>query len=521
MGSALRAEIVLGVAEEARRRLITRCAWRWAGRVAVAWFDLLLALVLLGAVVPLEMPVDVVAAGGLGAAVLTALIVRAARRPSRMLAAQVLDLRGRSQDRVATAVEILSGAHRMGPLAEAVVEDAARWTAARDLRADLPVRPGWSVWAAAALAVMTLLADRALVGVTVPGTPAREVIRTIQREGRRLERAGETLEDRARADLAPAARRVAPTMRRLGAELQRQRQRRAEALSRIEALAREVSSERSRVQARRAQAESRPPSAGPQLPQALFRQRSATERALRQFREIADQLAEGRSPEERQAMARRLAALAEGGPDGDVPVRAREQAARARERVEAGDAAGARRAVQQGAADLEEMRAILADEEGLLQAQRDLQRAADRIARGVGGPSGESEEMPQAAAQPGRAAPGSRPLPRGQGTEEAPPPAGPHQGTAAGQGASAEKLGERAPRLEGERVPRRLRGLPAEGRVTTSEVLGPGRPGQARAVAGAAAAARADADRYMARMRVPPEYRDVVRRYFEALAAIR
>jgi hypothetical protein len=34
-------------------------------------------------------------------------------------------------------------------------------------------------------------------------------------------------------------------------------------------------------------------------------------------------------------------------------------------------------------------------------------------------------------------------------------------------------------------------------------------------------AARADADRYIERMRIPPEYREIVRRYFEALAASR
>jgi hypothetical protein len=58
--------------------------------------------------------------------------------------------------------------------------------------------------------------------------------------------------------------------------------------------------------------------------------------------------------------------------------------------------------------------------------------------------------------------------------------------------------------------------------MTTSELLGPGRPAQVRVPAGpAAAAARADADRYITRMRIPPEYREIVRRYFEALAASR
>jgi hypothetical protein len=58
--------------------------------------------------------------------------------------------------------------------------------------------------------------------------------------------------------------------------------------------------------------------------------------------------------------------------------------------------------------------------------------------------------------------------------------------------------------------------------MITSELLGPGRSAQVRVPAGPAVlAARTDADRYMSRMRIPPEYREIVRRYFEALAAPR
>jgi hypothetical protein len=68
----------------------------------------------------------------------------------------------------------------------------------------------------------------------------------------------------------------------------------------------------------------------------------------------------------------------------------------------------------------------------------------------------------------------------------------------------------------------RVEGLQGEGRARITEVPGPGRPAQVRAPDGPAVlAARSGADRYMSRMRVPPEYREIVRRYFEALAASR
>ncbi len=79
---------------------------------------------------------------------------------------------------------------------------------------------------------------------------------------------------------------------------------------------------------------------------------------------------------------RQLGDLAGGGPEGDVPARVREQAGEARQQMAAGDTAGARRTLQQSASDLDDLRAMLADEEGLQQAQRDLRRSADQIARG-------------------------------------------------------------------------------------------------------------------------------------------
>ncbi len=514
-------EILLQIVEQARRRLAARRAWWWGGRVALAITGAALLLVLARTVVPLDIPYALITVAGLSAGVLAALIVRVAARPSPLLAAQVIDYRFDCKDRVTTAVEVLTGTQRQSVLAGAVVEDAARHAMTLDLGSRLPGRPDRTAAVAAALAVAAVLLGHGLRGFSLPGTPARQVTETIQREGRRLGRVGQTMEERARADRARITRRVAPSVRTLGQSLQHERLDRAEALGRISDLGRQIEEDRRRVQARRMPQGGAPQQRpSPDLPSDLFQQRTAVDRTIRQIREIADRMAQSRSPEERSALMRQLAALAGGGEEGNVPARAREQAAEANQQLAAGDTAGARRTLQQTATDLEDLRGMLADEEGLQQAQRDLSRSADQIASGRPVASNEPDQASQARAQQGNAAPGDRPLSEGQGPETAAPPPGPNQGTLPGQGAVQEKLGARTPRLEGDKKQSRVQGVQGDGRMITSELLGPGRSAQVRVPAGPAVlAARTDADRYMSRMRIPPEYREVVRRYFEALAA--
>ncbi len=517
-------EVVLDIIERARRRLGTGRAWRWGGRVAVVWVGVVLLLSLARTVVPVSLPFGLLAACGLAAGALVALVLRAAWRVTPREAAQVLDLRFRCADRLATAVEVITGIHRPTTLGPALIADAAQTASGVDLRRGLPVRPGRTVWGAVALAIVVAVTEGVLIGLSLPGTPAREVVQTIRREGRRLERAGETMKEQARLDRARLSRRIAPSLRSLGESLRRERVERAEALARIEALGRQVEAARRQAQARGSQTEGQRPQTGRDLPSDLFRRRASADRTLRQIREIADRLTQSRSPQERDALMRQLAALAGGGEEGNVPARAREQAAEARRQLAAGDTAGARRTLQQSASDLDDLRAMLADEEGLQQAQRDLQRSSEQIARGRSAADADAEQAPPTGPQPGSIAPGTRPLPQGESPGAADPPPGPNQGTTSGQGTAAEKLGERTPRLEGDRQQNRVRGLQGEGRVTTSDLLGPGRPGQVRRPlpqGPALAAARADADRYMARMRIPPEYREIVRRYFELLAAQR
>jgi hypothetical protein len=515
------AEVVREVVEEARRRLAARRAWRWGSQIALGLAGLALLLALARTVVPLALPAGPLAAGGVAVGVLVAAVLARTWRPPPRLAAQVVDLRFQCADRLATAVEVLTGLHRPTALTEALVADAARVAAALDLRRGLAMGPPRVLGGAVLVAALALAADALLAGLTLPGTPARMVVETIRREGRRLERSADALEEQARLDRARLTRRFAPSLRALGQSLQRERLERPDALARLDALARQVEAARRQVQRRTAELAGQAPTPA-ERPSDLFHRRAAAERTLRQIREITGRLAQSRSPDERQALLRQLAVLAGGGEEGEVPARARQQAAEAQRRLEAGDAAGARRALQQSASDLEDLRAMLADEEGLRQTHRDLQRSSQQIALGRPVPAEDAEQMPQAAAEPGQVAPGTRPPQEGPAPDGFPPPPGPHQGTTPGQGTPAEKLGARTPRLEADKQRSRLRGLQGEGRVTTSELLGPGRAAAIRAPQGPALrAARAEADRYMARWRVPPEYREIVRRYFETLAAQR
>ncbi len=514
-------EVLLQTVERVRRRLAARKAWRWGSRVALVWSGALMLLVLARAIVPLSLPYDILAVAGLLVGLATVAVARLVSVPTPLLAAQVLDHRFGCADRMATAVEILTGRHR----ATALTGDAVRDAAARAQGLDfgrLHAQPDRAAAGAVALAVVAVLAAGVLRGLTLPGTPAREVARTIRQEGQRLERAGQAMEEQARIERARISRRLAPDLRRLGEALQRERMERGAALARLESFGRQLEAERRQVQAHREQMAGQRPQAGPMPSSDLFRQRASLDRAARHIREIADRLAESRSPEEREALMRQLAALARRGEGEHMPATVRQQVERARQQAAAGDADGARRTLQQSAADLDDLRAMLADEEGLQQAQRDLRRSVDQIARGGSEIPVETEQLPQAAARPGTAAPGDRPPTEEPGSEQTEAPAGPHQGTLPGQGAIAGKLGRPTERLDANREQTRLEGLQGEGRTTTSELLGPGRAARVRTPPGSdAASARADADRYMARMRIPPEYRDIVRRYFEALAAAR
>lgn len=517
-------EVILEVVERARRRLGSRRAWGWSGRALLYWAALALTAALARLIVPISAPLAALPLAGLAGALAAAAALRAFWRLPPHLAAQIVDYRFSLADRLTTAIEVMTGTHRATSLGHALLADAAQAAAGLDLRRGLPAGPGRQWLVGLGLIVAALAAIYGLVGVALPGTPAHQIVQTIRREGRRLERSAESLEEQARLDRARITRRIAPEVRRLGEQLQRERMERQDALARIDALSRQIEAERQRVRdARRIHSGERPPDEPqPNLPSELFKRRAAADRTVRQIQEITDRLAQSKSPQEREALMRQLAALASGGEEGDVPMRTREQAAQAQRQLAAGDTRGSRRTLQQSAADLDDLRAMLADEEGLQQAQRDLQRSSQAIAQGRTPATTESEEPPKASAQPGNTAPGNRPLPQNDQPGGAEPPPGPNQGTTPGQGAVSEKLGERTARLEGERQPNRLRGVQGEGRITTSELLGPGRTAQVRVPQGpAVAAARADADRYMQRMRIPPEYREVVRRYFEALAAQR
>ncbi len=518
-------EVILEIVEQARRRIGARRAWLWGGRAVLAWSALVLLLVLARLIIPVTLPFLPLPIAGLAAGIIAVVILRTFWRVPPRLAAQIVDYRFALADRLTTAIEVITGAHRPTPLEDPLLADAAHTATGIDLRRGMPAGPGRLWLGALGLVIAAVLAISGLAGMALPGTPAHQIVQTIRREGRRLERSSENLEEQARLDRARITRRVAPEIRRLGERLQRERLERQDALARIEALSKQIEAERQKVrEARRTQTGEQAPQAQrqPNIPSDLFRRRAAADRTLRQIQEITERLAQSKSPQEREALMRQLAALSSGGEDGDVPTRTREQAAQAQRQLAAGDTAGARRTLQQSATDLDDLRAMLADEEGLTQAQRDLQRSSQNISQGRTPTTADTEEPQKATAQPGTAAPGNRPLPQNDQPGGAEPPPGPNQGTTPGQGSVREKLGERTPRLDNERQQNRLRGVQGEGRTTTSDLLGPGRTAQVRQPQGpAVAAARAGADRYMQRMRIPPEYREIVRRYFEALAAQR
>jgi len=73
-------EVVLEVVERGRRRLAGRRAWRWGSRVMLAWGSAVLLLVLVRTIVPIALPFEWLAVGGLLAGMLSTLALAAGWR---------------------------------------------------------------------------------------------------------------------------------------------------------------------------------------------------------------------------------------------------------------------------------------------------------------------------------------------------------------------------------------------------------------------------------------------------------
>jgi hypothetical protein len=160
---------------------------------------------------------------------------------------------------------------------------------------------------------------------------------------------------------------------------------------------------------------------------------------------------------------------------------------------------------------------MLGDEQAVGDARRQVERSAERVAKGgpIGSDRKAAGEAPsESSSQP--QAPGPNPL--GPGSEAAaPPPPGPNQGSKPGQGVGG-RTGRPTPRLGGTRVEQHLAGREGAGSMITRELVAPG-----RAAAPALPAVRLPADvahqndRALEQDALPPAYRSLVREYFQEL----
>lgn len=499
------------------RQTVSRSG-RTAARAGVVIMSACVLLAIAGAVLPvpsiaLAQAMSVMAVSVLAAGVLSALL----RPVPRLDTARALDADLRLEERVSTAVEVLTEAGARSSLASRVVADAERRLSAADIAAVTPLRVPRTLWWIAALTAVLFAWTLWLHGITIPGTPARRSAEVIRKEGQRLEQFARTLQSRARTEHMPATRRLTPQIRDLGSRLQRERLARAEALARVEELSQQLEQTRREID-ERLQA-SRPAPSRDSIPSDQLR-RQATQRQVRQLQELLSRLQQDSSAASRDALDQ-LHQIAAAG-EGTQPARVQQQLQQARERLERGNIAGARDAISDAMLDLQGIESLLADSEGVRSAQQEVERSQSAIAGGSAVESQpetarEDEQTSQTPVAPGE----QRPSPD-QGGESTAPPQGPNEGSTPGTGRRDEKIGASTPRLETSKTPQRVRGAQAEGPVASSEIVGSGRSSRSRVpFANVSPAVVARADQAMSRSRTPARYRDIVRRYFQRLANLK
>ncbi len=507
-------ELLLLLRRAARALAWSRArAWAMWGMTAAAAVSLAWALA--GMVVPLPMPPLPILVGGLAASLLAALVRGFLPAGGLLSAAQVADAELRLRERLSTALELATGRLPPTALAGEVLRDAA--ATARHALPGMRLRPGWPAGTRRALLAVGLAALAAgfLPGFTLPATPARETAVRIRREGQRLQRVAGRLEQRARTMRAPQARRMVPEVHGLAQQLQRQRLDRRSAIARIAALERRLEAARRQIGQRIGESlTSQTPEA---VPQSLFRPGAAFEQTARELRELAARLSQVPAGEGREDLLQHLEELAR-SEEAQLPEKARRALEEARRHTEAGDVAAGQRALAEAVAEMDALRALMADESVLRMAEQELQRSVLRIARGAGPEP--AEEAQQGAVQPPPSGSTARRL---QEQEEAaalpPPPRGPNEGSMPGQGTLEEKLGPQTPRLDAPGERSRVVGQEGEGKLQTTELLGPGRRVPVRApVLRISPQAARRSDEAMAAARIPAGLRDIVRRYFLLLA---
>lgn len=492
---------------------------RIGARASVAVLAAAVIASVASAVVPLAVPSLWVIAASIGVGLFATGLAAVLRPVSVRAASQLLDRRLHLQERTSTALELALGVSPPSTLGARVIADAVDHLRAIQLRSAFPLRPPREAWWMMILAILLVTWSVWFRGLAIPGTPAHRIAQVIREEGGRLEQVAQSQQARARAERIPQTRKLADQMRNLGVRLQRDRVDRAEALARVGELSRQTERVRREIDDR---LDEIPPHSrrDASVPLSLLR-RQALERQIKQLQELSSRLRQDQTAADRRSTLERLAAMAESSAeDRAAPVQ--RQLEQARDQLARGNVGNAGESLTEALRTLEGMQSLVADDEGLQTAQRQLQRAGANIASGTSEAiPRDSAEEPSPSARP-PTGPGPNPIPNESSPDASQPPQGPYEGLTAGTGAVPEKLGDPTARLQAEKSTTRVRGARGEGEVSVSEILGASRPGTSRApLAPVPSTIIPQADRYMERMGIPARYRQLVRQYFERLARLR
>jgi len=292
---------------------------------------------------------------------------------------------------------------------------------------------------------------------------------------------------------------------------------RASALARITELSRQLESTRRQIDQRLD--EMGRPQSSPAPPSELLR-RQALQRQIRQLQELTSRLRQDAGTVSKDVLERLSEITQEGG--GTQPAQVRQQLQQAKQQLDRGDMASAGESLTQALRMLEGMETLMSDREGVESAREQLERSRAAITSGPPGPrAGEQgESSPDQTQEP--PGPGERQVASQPGAESPSPPEGPREGSTPGAGRVDEKIGLPTPRLQAERTPQRVRGVQGEGEVSSSEVVGAGRPGRPRTQPQAVSPALvARVDRALERAHIPAQYRAFVLQYFQRLAQLK
>ena len=510
------AAILRGILRRVAFRVAVGGALRWTARMAAALALAGLGWALATMIVPIPLPRREVAfAAGVGLALVAAMLTWRLR-PSLLVAARVADRRLGLADRLSTASELLAHGEPRGLMRLQIV-DATEAAAGVVPRLAAPIRMPRETWVALAAAVAVVCWAQFLAGWAIPGLPAARHLALIHREGRTLFAIGRQLDAASRARGLPEARRAAPGLLDLGHRLQEPRVTRQDALRLLQDAGQQLQSAQSRVE-RRLGGVARGSTGSPEarVPASSPADSGRLRQTIKDIEALTGQLRNGAGAP-KDDIAQRLGTLSESLNQLNAPLSTRRDVANARREVLRGRPGSAAAALGDALQDLEGLDRMLGDDQALGEAKRQVEKSADRIARG--GPLGAGQrvsEQSSAGSGPPPQAPGTSPVEPSQ--EEAPaPPPGPNQGSLPGQGRGG-RSGAATARLEATRVEQHLTGRQGEGTTLTRDLLAPGRAGTPQAPASRVPADVAHQnDRALTRDLLPPAYLTLIRRYFQTL----